>query len=58
MFESILETGRIFVKKGSTLVLLKVVLFHSRGCGHPQDDVMANFILNFKSSILGLSNEV
>ena len=44
--------------KGSRQVLVKVVLFHSRGCGHPQDDAMANFFLDSKGSILGLSNEV
>ena len=58
MFESILETGRIYVIKGSRPVLVKVMLFHSRGCGHPQDDAMANFFLDSKGSISKLSNEV
>ena len=39
-------------------VLVKLVIFHSRGCGHPQDDVMPNFFPDSKGSILGLSNEV
>ena len=58
LFESNFETSQIFVLKGSRPVLVKVVLFHSRGCGHPQDDAMANVFLDSKGSILGLSNEV
>ena len=58
MFESNFETSQIFVLKGSRPVLVKVVLFHSRGCDHPQDDAMANVFLDSKGSILGLSNEV
>ena len=44
--------------RGSRRVLVKVVLFQLRGCGHPQDRAMANFFPDSKSSILGLSNEV
>ena len=33
------------------------MLFQLRGRGHPQGDAMPNFFLDFKSSILGLSNE-
>ena len=58
MFESNFETGQIFVIKGSRPILVKVVLFHSRRCGHPQDDAMANFFLDSKGSISKLSNEV
>ena len=57
-FESRFEAGRISVMEGSRQVLVKVVLFHLRGCGHPQDDAMPNFFPDSKSSILGLSNEV
>ena len=31
--------------KGSRRVLVKVVLFHLRGRGHPQDDAMPIFLL-------------
>ena len=37
-FERSFETGRISIMKGSRQVLVKVVLFQLRGCGHPQDD--------------------
>ena len=56
-FEKSFETGRISVMKGSRRVLVKVVLFQLRGCGHPQDDATPNFFANFKRPILGLSNE-
>ena len=39
-------------------VLVKVVIFHLRGSGLPQDDAMPNFCPDSKSSILWLSNEV
>ena len=39
-------------------VLVKVVLFQLKGCGHPQDDAMSNFFPNSKSLILGLLNEI
>ena len=58
MFEKSFETGQIFAMKGSRWVLAKGVLFHLRGCGHAQGCAMPNFILDSKSSILGLSNEV
>ena len=57
-FESNTETGRISVVKGSRRVLVKVVLFHLRGPGHPQADVNTNFFADSKRPILGLSNEV
>ena len=57
-FESNTETGRISIMKGSTRVLVKVVLFQLKGCGHPQDDTMPDFFPNSKSLLLGLSNEV
>ena len=57
-FKSNTETGRISVMKGSRRVLVKVVLFQLRGCGHPQDDATPNFFANSKRPILGLSNEV
>ena len=57
-FESNIETGRIFVMKGSKWVLVKVVLFQLSGHGHPQDDAMTNFFADSKCPILGLSNEV
>ena len=34
------------------------MLFQLRGRGHPQGDAMPNFFLDFKSSLLGLSNKV
>ena len=52
------ETGRISVMKGSRRVLIKVVLFQSRGRGHPQNDATPNFFADSKRPILGLSNEV
>ena len=57
-FEKSFETGRISVMKGSRRVLVKVVLFQLRGCGHPQDDAKPNFCADSKHPILGLSNEV
>ena len=58
LFESNAETERISVMKGSTRVLVKIVLFQLKGCGHPQDDTMPNFFPNSKSLLLGLSNEI
>ena len=52
------ENGRISVMKGSTQVLVKLVLFQLRGLGHPQGDALPNFFPDFKSFVLGLSNEV
>ena len=56
--ERMFETRRISVIRGSTQVLVKVVLFQLRGCGHPQDDATPNFFANSERPILGLSNEV
>ena len=58
LFESNTETERIFVMRGSKLVLVEVVLFQLKGHGHPHDDATPNFFPNSKGSILGLSNEV
>ena len=44
--------------QGSSLILVKVVLFQLSGCGHPQDNARANFPPYSKGSILGLSNDV
>ena len=52
------ETRRISVMRGSTQVLVKVVLFHLRGDYHPQGDATTNFFPDSKSFLLGLSNEV
>ena len=57
-FERSFETGRISVMKGSSRVLVKVVLFHLRGPGHPQSNTNTNFFADSKRPILGLSNEV
>ena len=58
LIERSLETGRISVMRGSRRVLVKVVLFQSRGRGHSQHGATPNFLLKSKSSILGLSSEV
>ena len=52
------ETGKIALMRGSTWVLVKVVLFQLRGYGHPQNNAMSNIFPDFKSLLLGLSNEV
>ena len=57
-FERSFETGRISVMKGSRRVLVKVVLFQWRGCGHAQSDATPSFFPYSESSILGLSNEL
>ena len=44
--------------RGSTRVLVKVVLFQLRGHGHPQVDATPNFFPDSKSFLLWLSNEV
>ena len=44
--------------KGSTEVLVKVVLFQLRGRGHPQSDATPNFFPDSKCLLLGLSNEI
>ena len=45
-------------KKGARSVFLKTLLFQLSGRGNPQNDATPNFILDFNSCILGLSNEV
>ena len=57
-FESRFETGKISVMKGSTEVLVKVVLFQLKGPGHPQNDAMFNLNPYSKNSMTGLLNEV
>ena len=57
-FEKSFETGRISVMKHSRRVLVKVVLFQLKGCGHPQGNDTRNFFPNSKGPLLGLSNEV
>ena len=44
--------------RGSTRVLVKVVLFQFRRLGHPQVDAMPNFFPDSESFLSGLSNEV
>ena len=51
LFERSFETGRISVMKGSRQVLVEVVLFQLRGCGHPQDDATPNFFADSKCPI-------
>ena len=51
LFEKSFETGRIFVVKGSRRVLVKVVLFQLRECGHPQDDAKPNFFADSERPI-------
>ena len=57
-FERSFETGIISVMKGSSGVLVKVVLFQLRGRSQPQNDATPNFFANSERPILGLSNEV
>ena len=56
--ERLFETRRISIMRGSTQVLVKVVLFQLGGHGHPQGDATLNFFPDSKSFLLGLSNEV
>ena len=58
LIERMFETGKISIMRSSTQILVKVMLFHLKGCGHSKDDAMPNFFLDSKGSILGLSNEV
>ena len=53
-----IEIRIISVMRGSTQVLVKVVLFQLRGNGHPQGIATTNFFPNSKGFLLGLSNEV
>ena len=52
------EIRIISVMRGSTQVLVKVVLFQLWGLGHPQGNATPNFFPDSKSFLLGLSNEV
>ena len=56
--ERMFETRRISVNRGSTQVLVKVVLFQFRGRDHPQGDPTSRFFPNSQGFLLGLSNEV
>ena len=58
LFERSFKIQRFCALKSSRQVLLEVVLFQSRGRGHPQSDATPHFILEYKCSILRLSNEV
>ena len=58
LFERSFEIGGIFAMEDSRLILVNVVLFQSRGRGHPQGDATPNFFPDSKSSIIGLLNEV
>ena len=49
--ESSLKTGKISVMKDSRQVLVKVVFFHLRGRGHPQDDATPNFFADSERPI-------
>ena len=56
--ERMFETRRISDMRGSTQVLVKVVLFQLRGPGHSQGDPTPSFFPNSKAFLLGLSNEI
>ena len=56
--ERMFETRSISVMRGSTQVLVKVVLFQLRGRCQPKGDARPNFFTDSKSFLLGLSNEV
>ena len=56
--EKMFETRRISIMRGSNQVLVKVVLFLLRGCGHPQGNATTSFFPASKSFLFGLSNEV
>ena len=52
------EIWSISSEQGSSLILVKVVLFQSSGHGHPLDDARPKFFPDSKSPILGLSKNV
>ena len=56
--ERMFETRRISSMRGSTQVLVKVVLSKLRGRGHSQGNAKSNFFPDPKSFLIGLSNEV
>ena len=58
LFEYSFVIGRIFDIRGARQVLVKLVLFQLRVCGHPQDNDLPNFFPDSKSSVLGLSKMV
>ena len=58
LFERSVEIGGIFAMEDSRVILVKVVLFQSRGRGHPQGNATPNFFPDSKSSISVLLNDV
>ena len=52
------ETGRISIVRVSRGVLVKVMFFYLRGCGHPQSHAMPKIIKSFNCHYSDLSNEV
>ena len=56
--ESSYEIRSSFAMEGSKRVLVKKVIFQSRGHGYPEDDAMPNFFPDSKCPIFGLSNDV
>ena len=58
VIDSMFETGNFSTLRGVIFNLLKVVLFHSRGRGSFYAAAMPPFINDYRSPILGLSNEV
>ena len=58
LFERSFKIQRFCAMKSLGQVLLEVVLFQSRGRGHPQSDATPHFFLEYKCSILRLSNKI
>ena len=52
------EIGRISIVTGSRGILVKVLLFHLKGHGHPQVDAILNVIKSANSHYSDLSKEV
>ena len=48
----------MFPIKGDTPILLKMLLFQLSGRGNSQNLATPNFILDYNSCMLGLSNDV
>ena len=57
-FERSFETGGISIMRGPKWFLVKVIHIQLRGHGHPENDASPNSFSDYKSSTLGLSNEV
>ena len=58
VIDSMFETGNFCTLRDIILNLLKVVLFHSRGHGSFYAAATPPFRNDYRSPILGLSNEV